>query len=48
MTLLLHMFSWVVLHVPIISNDLVLTKATSLNIQAFDMKNLFIQPKLSN
>jgi hypothetical protein len=29
------MFSWVVLHVPIKSYDLVLPKASSLNIQAF-------------
>jgi hypothetical protein len=48
MTLWLYMFSWVVLHVPIKSYDLVLPKASSLNIQAFDMKKHFIQPKLSN
>jgi hypothetical protein len=47
MTLWLHMFSWVVLHVPIKSYDLVLPKASSLNIQAFVMENYFIQPKLS-
>jgi hypothetical protein len=41
MALWLHMFLWVVLHVPIKSYDLVLPKASSLNIQAFAMKNHF-------
>jgi hypothetical protein len=35
------MFSWVVLHVPIKSHDLVLPKASSLNIQAFILENHF-------
>jgi hypothetical protein len=35
------MFSWVVLHVPIKSYDLILPKASSLNIKAFVMKNHF-------
>jgi hypothetical protein len=35
------MFLWVVLHVPIKSYDPVLPKASSLNIQAFAMKNHF-------
>jgi hypothetical protein len=35
------MFLWVVLHVPIISYDLVLPKASSLNIHRFVMKNHF-------
>jgi hypothetical protein len=35
------MFSWVVLHVPIKSYDLILPKALSLNIKAFVMKNHF-------
>jgi hypothetical protein len=35
------MFSWVVLHVPIKPYDLVLPKASSLNIQAFNLENHF-------
>jgi hypothetical protein len=35
------MFTWVVLHVPIKSYDLILPKASSLNIQAFVMENHF-------
>jgi hypothetical protein len=35
------MFSWVVLHVPIKSYDLVLPKASSLNIQAFILEKPF-------
>jgi hypothetical protein len=47
MTPWLHMFSWVVLHVPIKSYDLVLPIALStLNIQDFFIENNFIQPKL--
>jgi excinuclease UvrABC helicase subunit UvrB len=46
MTLWLHMFSWVVVHVLIKSYDLVLPKASPLNIQAFVMKNHFIQSQV--
>jgi hypothetical protein len=35
------MFSWVVLHVPIKSYDLVLPKASSLNVQAFILEKAF-------
>jgi hypothetical protein len=48
MTLWLHMFSWVVLHVLIKSYDLVLPKNNIIIIEAFVMKTIFIQPELSN
>jgi hypothetical protein len=49
MALWLHMFSWAVLYVPIKSNDLILPEASSsLNIQAFVMKNHFNKPELRN
>jgi hypothetical protein len=43
------LFSWVVLHVPIKSNDLVLTKSIIFSHKSLCLgKTKFIQPKLSN
>jgi hypothetical protein len=42
MTLWLHMFSWVVLHVPIKSSDLVLTKAMIIKHKSLYQENHFL------